>query len=141
MSITCPQCGYQFTQIEASMDGRAVKWRIRVRLYDMRRDPPELEADTEGDNGDQDAAGTMICLGLPGVAETLRDLAAGFHSSPVMGLDMEALRHRLKALRPTLSRRKGNAVWRVPYEVAATFNGDPVKYPWMARVDIEKVET
>ena len=120
------------------MDGRAVKWRIRVRLYDMRRDPPELEADTEAESPDQDAPGSTICLGLPDVADTLRDLATSFHSSPVLGLDDATLRHRLKSLRPTLSRRKGNAVWRVPYEVAATFNGDPVKFPWMARVDIEK---
>lgn len=109
-------------------DNRAASWRVRVRLYGPGK-PDEPEADSDDDlPGDQ--PGATVIDGLPNVAEHLMALAQGFHKSAPVGLDITTLRHRLKSLRPTLSRRGGNARWRVPYTVA---EGD-----WMATVGIQR---
>lgn len=142
-------------------DGRATKWRCRARLYNMNR-PDEAEADSDPDRP-ADAMGETVLGGLPAVADWLATLARNFHAgatstlarnfhagADVTGLDGATLRHRLKALRPTISRRKGNAVWRVPYQVHAPrpeYDGDrrgPAQVhtqDWMARVDVIRVET
>lgn len=121
-------------------DGRAVRWRVRVRLYNTARmDEPEADSD---DDLPADKPGTTILSGLPAVAEHLAILASGFHKQPPKGLDMNTLRHRLNSLRPTISRRGGNAVWRVPYRILQTahnFSGDTREQEWLARVDVEKV--
>lgn len=113
----------------AGMDGRTSKWRVRVRLYRTSK-LNEPEADSDPDLP-ADQLGATICAGLPAVATHLIALAAGYHGQSSAGLDTATLHHRLKSLRPTLSRRQGNAAWRVPYSNA---DGE-----WMARVDIAKV--
>lgn len=123
-------------------DGRATKWRCRVRLYNMNR-PDEAEADSDPDRP-ADAMGDTVLGGLPAVADWLATLARNFHAdASLAGLDSQTLRHRLKALRPTISRRKGNAVWRVPYQMqpAQIGLGRPAAQDWMARVDVIRVET
>lgn len=116
--------------VSLEADGRATKWRCRVRLYNMNR-PDEAEADSDPDRP-ADAMGETVLGGLPAVAEWLAQLAHGFHAGmEINGLDLTTLRHRLKALRPTISRRGGNAVWRVPYTVS--------DLGWMARVDVIRV--
>lgn len=118
--------------VSLEADGRATKWRCRVRLYNMNR-PDEPEADSDPDSA-ADAPGAVVLGGLPAVADWLATLAYTYHNGAnVSGLDLATLRHRLKALRPTISRRGGNAVWRVPYTVS--------DLAWMARVDVVRVET
>ncbi len=110
-------------------DGRSAKWRVRVRLYDAKRpDEPEADPDARAD-----APGSIVIAGLPEVAVYLGQLAINFHGQQCLGLDQATLLHRLKSLRPTLSRRGGNAAWRVPYSIS---QGD-----WLARVDVERVRT
>lgn len=111
----------------AILDGRAQQWRCRVRLYKAGMSEPEADSDPDID---ADKPGTLIIAGLPGVAEELGRTAREFHGANCAGLDMDTLRHRLKSLRPTLSRRGGDAVWRVPYRA-------PDGVEWLARVDIE----
>jgi hypothetical protein len=121
------------------LDGRTARWRCRFRLYDQR---DELQADSDPELSPE-AAGTQIIAGLPGVAVELGSLAAAFHgTTQLRGLSTPELERRLRGLRPTLSRRKGNAVWRVPYDTPQTWREAENHTPaWLARVDIERVGT
>lgn len=127
-------------QAIADADGRAARWRVRVRLYnDVRPDEPEADSDPDLP---PEAMGVTILNGLPAVAEHLATLASVFHCQAPAGLDDATLRHRLKSLRPTISRRGGDAVWRVPYKIfqaGDTFHGDTREQTWLARVDVERV--
>ncbi len=128
MSDKCPTCG-QLTR--PSGDGRASEWRIRVRLYTIARQySPVADSDPELA---LDAPGSLVVRGLPGVAMTLMNMAESHHGAPCEGLDASTLGNKIRGLRPTLSRRGGNAVWRVPYHV----NGAH----WLARVDIQREES
>lgn len=122
-------------------DGRQAKWRVRVRLYTAER-PDEPEADSDADLA-ADKPGATIIAGLPSVAEHLAILATTFHAQPCLGLEPDILLHRLKSLRPTISRRGGDAVWRVPYSIASRGQWEPndlrAKQNWLARVDVERV--
>ncbi len=125
---TCPICGHEFTHAQATMDARTQAWRIRVRLYHRdRRDEPEADSDPDLS---PDRQGTTVVHGLPAVAEELSVLASRYHGVECIGLEREVLLHKLKSLRPTLSRRGGDAVWRVTY---TTPTGE-----WLARVDVAR---
>ena len=120
-------------QLFTEHDGRVASWRVRVRLYRAdRADEPEADSDPDLP---PDKPGATILPGLPAVAEHLATLAQGFHAGAAAGLDNATLRHRLKGLRPTISRRGGDAVWRVPYRVAVAGSAQD----WLARVDVERV--
>lgn len=122
-----------------AVDGRAAQWRCRVRLYRGERDAGdagEPQADTDPD-AQANAPGSAVLSGLPAVADELAALAAAYHGSDCSGLERDTLLHRLKALRPTLSRRGGDAVWRVPYAVYEANGG--AGHAWLARVDVERV--
>lgn len=127
----CPTCSQPIKRPD--LDGRAVKWRTRTRIYDRTRLGDEPAADTDPDLSPE-LKGTTVLVGLPMVACEVRELAHLFHSGQgsCVGLEQETLLHKLKGLRPTLSRRGGNAVWRLPYTVAGR--------EWLVRVDIERVE-
>lgn len=134
MTELCETCHQPIKRPD--LDGRAVKWRTRTRIYDRTRLGDEPVADTDPDLS-PDAKGTSVLVGLPGVAMEVRELAHAYHETcqhpgPCVGLELVTLLHKLKGLRPTLSRRGGNAVWRLPYTVAGR--------EWLARVDIERVE-
>lgn len=128
-----------------AMDGRAQQWRVRIRLYNMANQN-EPEADTDADHA-ADYPGEMVIAGLPGVAAELAVLTQAFHGVACQGMDVETLKHRLKSLRPTLSRRRvaghNDAVWRVPYKVltADAFGGDNRELDWLARVDVIRETT
>lgn len=112
-------------------DGRTNNWRVRVRLYAADR-PNDVIADSDP-NSRPDAAGNDVVNGLPAVAELVATLAQAWHGAPCVGLDSATLRHKLKGLRPTLSRRGGNAVWRLDYRTAIS--------SYLARVDIQREES
>lgn len=120
-------------------DGRAAKWRCRFRLYDQRT-PAEPMADSDPELT-ADQPGTQIIAGLPDVAIELGALASAFHGTPMLrGLSQQELERRLKGLRPTISRRKGNATWRVPYDTEESWSvGKDHRAGWLARVDLERV--
>lgn len=133
---TCPACGRPWPNREP--DGRAKEWRVRIRLY-AKTNMDEPEADTDPDLA-PDAPGTLLLAGLPQVANELARTAEAFHGT-VSGLGEQTLLHRLKSLRPTLSRRGGDAVWRVPYQVTTRegdFTGESRVTEWLARVDIQR---
>lgn len=130
----------------AIMDGRTVKWRCRFRIYDIGKGK---DADPEADTDDGlplDQPGTTIISGLPNVATEVALLARAFHqgrgdfrdADQLAGLSSVELERRLKSLRPTLSRRGGNATWRVPYDTISTFNEQAHKRGWEMRVDIQR---
>lgn len=125
-SEKCPACGQALT---TAPDGRAQNWRIRVRLYDSAHgEEPVGDSDAELAAGEP---GARVLNGLPAVALAVADDVAGFHErETVPGMTCEELVHRLKSLRPTLSRRGGNAVWRLHYQTDGLH--------MLARVDVEK---
>lgn len=131
-------CNKFSTHSPTDIDARTVNWRIRIRLYDQRQ-PNDPAADTDPELP-PDRPGTTILRGLPAVADEVIQLARAFHNSPepLKGLSTEELDRRLRGLRPTLSRRGGNAVWRLPYDTVDQWReGSPGS--WLARVDIERV--
>jgi len=120
------------------LDGRASYWRVRVRLYTAERlDDPVADSDPDAL---PDETGETVLRGLPAVAEHLAALAGGYHGLPCVGLDGATLRHKLRGLRPTLSRRKGTAVWRLNYTTYEVLAGVERERAWLARVDIERAE-
>lgn len=129
------------TRTTQELDGRASRWRVRVRLYRAERlddaiadSDPDLPADT---------LPATTQHGLPGVAAYLTALASAFHGQACAGLDRATLSHKLKSLRPTLSRRGGDAVWRVPYSVMEHPVGAEAEQSaaWLARVDVARAVT
>lgn len=122
------------------LDGRAARWRCRFRLYAAENmDEPAADTDPELP---PDAPGTTIIAGLPAVGTELAELASLFHGSAVLsGLSPEHIARGLRGLRPTLSRRGGNAAWRLHYDTLETFRGTETrKRGWLARVDVERVK-
>ena len=115
-------------ELETPPDGRTTPRLIRVRLYRQGDDNPL--ADTEAE-ARPDAPGTWRVAGLPGVALALAQTASAFHGTPTMGLDRATLLKSIKGLRTTISRRGGNAVWRVRYQAG--------KDQFIARVDVVTV--
>jgi hypothetical protein len=113
-------------------DGRAARWRCRIRLYDETQ-PAEPQADSDPEL-DADKPGTVICVGLRGVVAELYQVAMQFHGTPhLAGLEPAHLESKIPGLRPTLSRRGGNACWRLKYKT-------PRGNDWTARVDMERIE-
>jgi hypothetical protein len=114
-------------------DGRTARWRCRFRVYREGQDEPEADSDAELR---PDLPGTTVIAGLPNVASEVIALAAAFHSKAmVLGLSREELSRKLDGLRPTLSRRGGNAVWRLEYKTI-DMNTHGTERNWLMRVDI-----
>lgn len=136
----CWQCGAeQMPDLEA--DNRARPYRARVRLYDLTKskDIPEADSDPELDAMD---SGTEICAGLSGVAEYVVQLANLYHGGAGLpGMERALLEDKIPGFRPTLSRNKGKATWRLPYDTPRTFSTGPLHKPgWVARVDVERAD-
>jgi len=133
MTFTCPHCGGKLTKAQLSQDRREIPWRVRVRLYGPHDEKvPEADSDLELS---PEKPGLTVVEGLPGVAAHVRALAASWHGGAALtGLNDETLKHSLKSLRPTISRRGGDAVWRVRYQVGTN---DGVQ-GWLARVDVQR---
>lgn len=116
------------------LDGRTAQWRCRFRIYNPAHDDPIADSD---DELSPDKPGAMVVSGLPNVALEVRELARAFHvGKAIMGLSGEELERRLKGLRPTLSRKGGVAVWRVPYETVEGQGTTSARKSWLMRVDI-----
>jgi hypothetical protein len=122
----CPTCQQPLKRPD--LDGRLVHWRVRVRLY-LPTHMDEPAADSDPDLS-PDRPGDTVVAGLPAVALHVQELAEGYHGGACEGLDEATLHHKLKGLRPTLSRRGGNAVWRLYYRY--------LTHEMFARVDIAK---
>lgn len=122
-----------------SVDSRMALWRCRFRIYDSQHmDDPIADSD---DEMPPDQPGSMVIAGLPNVAGEVTALATTFHKSGQMvGLDTSSLDRGLRGLRPTLSRNKGKATWRVWYDTLETFNERSQKRGWLMRVDIIREE-
>lgn len=121
-------------------DGRTAKWRCRFRIYDTRN-LDDVVADSD-DGLPPDHPGATVLSGLPNVAAEARELAKIFHEGKTLvGMSREELDRRLKSVRPTLSRRGGDAAWRVPYETMVDHGGIVNRRSWLMRVDILREET
>lgn len=131
----CPHCGKSATLAQLQHDGRTQRWRVRVRLY--RDGTEEPMADTDPELGPE-KPGTEIIAGLPAVAAFVSEIAQAFHGMTLAGeeLSEHTLYNKLNSLRPTLSRRGGNAVWRLQYQVT----GLAAMELWRARADVERID-
>lgn len=127
--MKCPSCGFEFEE----RDGRAAQWCARFRFYKGSTADPYADSDEELP---ADAPGAQTFSGLPAVAAELHRLGLWLHgkadATVLSGLELDTLLHKLRGLRPTISRRKGNAVWRVSYSVGGV--------AWLARVDVVRVD-
>jgi hypothetical protein len=112
---------------KAEADKRTVRWRIRLLLY---APSGELVADTDPELPPE-APGTIVVASLPGVAEELHStIMRHYGGHKLEGVTMPELLHRIRSLRPTLSRRGGAATWRVPFKMD--------DLPWRVDVDVRK---
>lgn len=125
------------------LDRRTAKWRCRFRIYDMVHSPDEPFADTEeGKPVDAPGSDDWIIDGLPAVATMITDLARRAHGNvQFQGLSGDDLARGLRGIRPTLSRRGGNAKWRIDYDTLESFNEYRQKRGWLMRVDIIREES
>lgn len=116
--------------LDASHDGRAVPWRVRLRLFPPDRMDPDADTDPELA---PDAPGTDIVHGLHGVSLWAAGILSAYHQSQGHALQPDVtdeFTRRIPSVRPTLSRNEGVAMWRVNYMV----NGQA----WLARVDLKR---
>lgn len=115
-------------QFDAADDGRAVPWRVRMRLYVGGMQ--DAEADTDPDlPPDQD--GAEVITGLHSVCFWAADICRTYHSPHDLGATFEdEFVKRIGSIRPTLSRNDGVAAWRIPYKVGGA--------DWLARIDIKR---
>lgn len=123
-------------------DGRAATWLCRFRIYSDRDAFIEPLADSD-DELDAGAAGTTRIKGLRAVADYAVQIAGLFHDNPgpLVGLDGDTLDMKVNGLRPTLSRRGGNAVWRLYYNTPRSVKpSDPRHFAYLIRIDLERAE-
>ena len=91
----------------------------------------EPAADTD-DDLPPGADGRMVKAGLPAVMEWLAELGVEFHKGQCPGLSLPELMHKLRSVRPAVSKNKGFATFAVNY---TTMGGE-----WRALVKILKVD-
>ena len=109
-------------------DTRGTARRVRVRLFPLGGPDTDPAADTAPDLP-ADQPGSMLVASLPAMAAAVAALCFHFHGvEGVTGLDKADLDRGIRGLRVTLSRRGGEATWRLPYQVHGS--------KWMARVDV-----
>ena len=114
-------------QTRTDTDARTTPRQIRIRLYKVGVAEPMADSEP---HLPPSQPGTWVVAGLPATAFALAQLAAVYHQgATITGLDKATLDRSINGLRPTLSRRGGEATWRVPYDV----DGEP----WMARIDVQ----
>ncbi len=111
-------------------DRRIRDWAIRIRLYSDNIDVDAV-ADTQPDDP-PDAGGDWVVHGLGAACAALQNVVYGYHAgTPPAGLDNERLQRAIKGLRPTISRRGGNATLRLEYAAGGTV--------WTVRMDVDRV--
>lgn len=123
-------------------DKRAATWLCRFRIYSDRDGFTEPEADSD-DDLDPGAPGTTLIKGLRAVGDYAVQLAAAYHDNPgpLAGLSGEALDKKVAGLRPTLSRRGGNATWRLYYNTPRSIQpSNPRHFAYLIRIDLERAE-
>jgi hypothetical protein len=127
---------------DPAKDGRAATWLCRFRIYSDLDNFAEPIADSD-DDLEPGAPGTTLVKGLRAVADYGVQLAVAFHNVGMLsGLDDDTLDMKVNGLRPTLSRRGGNAVWRLQYNTPNSMKpGDPRHKCYLLRIDIERAET
>lgn len=121
-------------------DQRAVPWQVRFRIYSEKDGFAEPVADSDPDLPAGEL-GAEVIRGLPIVGDTAAAMAHEFHNvGPLRGLDQDTLAKKILGLRPTLSRRDGNAVWRLYYDTPDTFKlaAPHNKGGWMLRIDLQR---
>lgn len=93
-------------------DKRNTIWLTRLQLSK----DGELLADSHPDLT-PDAFGDWPIAGLHAVANAGRLVALQFHGVEPTGFDNETIGRRIKSIRVTLHRHKGDAKWKIPYAV------------------------
>jgi hypothetical protein len=132
----CPHCG---GDLSGQDDGRAGTWRYRVRLYDMEVNPDEPMVDSDADLA-PDKPGRETIRGLWRVLTDTATAAAEHHGGQQLrGLGPQDQERKLRGIRPTLSRNKGRATFRIGYDTPASWRDNPNHEPrYLARVDVLK---
>ena len=118
-------------------DGRAIKWRARLRIYDMgkNRDEPVWDSDK---SSPPDQPGKTTILGMANVEAWIAELASNYHNAACAGLDKQSLARKTKNLRAMMSNRgDGTGTLRADYQVLVK---DTIKY-MLARCDVQRVDT
>lgn len=133
---TCPHCGFD---LEGADDGRAGWWKFRVRLYDMSRADDEPMADSDSEK-DADQPGGEVARGLWKVMLETARAAVTWHQGEVLrGMGNSDLERKIRGIRATLSRRKGQATIRMEYDTLDSFSDATDHTPrYLARVDVVK---
>jgi len=133
---SCPHCG---ADLAGQLDGRAESWRYRTRLYDMEVNPDEPIADSDSDLP-ADKPGAGVIRGLWRVLSDAATAAADFHGGQLLrGLEPVEQERKLRGIRPTLSRNKGRACFRIGYDTPASWRDDPNREPrYLLRIDVLK---
>lgn len=132
----CPNCG---CDLEGAADGRATRWRIRVRLYDMHSDSNEPMVDSDP-SLEPDQPGDTVVYGLWKVISETYEAVQSWHEEPCVGLDDETRERKERGIRPTLSRNKGRGTIRIEYDTKESFNPSGRTPRYLARCDIVRAD-
>lgn len=134
----CPNCG---ADLAGQLDGRAGWWSYRVRLYDMETAPHDPIADSDAGLA-ADLPGADRIRGLWKVLSEAATAAMDFHATTTLhGFSQDDQERKLRGIRPTLSRNRGRATIRVPYDTNASHTAAPGHTPrYLARIDILRLE-
>lgn len=109
------------TSKSQARDGRAIDWRVRVRLYGEKDGFEEAFADTDP-GADPGAPGETVVSGLPAVASFAVDVAVEHHDQACSGLDGAAMGRKLRSLRTQLAYR-ANGTGRILADYAINDRG------------------
>lgn len=100
-------------------DGRSARWRVRMIIWPEPVDRTEPAADSDPDHASNlDYPGDTLIHGLPGVAQWAWDLIHTHHDgAEITGLSLDAIKHKIRGLRVSLSNQGGSCAWRLRYTV------------------------
>lgn len=122
---------------DTAWDGRALRWRVRLFLYDRSGPMREPVADSDASNS-MDRPGETVLSGLKSVAPWIAELAGQYHGAPCAGLDTLALAHKIKSLRTLISYRKdGSGTLKAEYVV---MQPDGSSREMLARCEVLRID-
>lgn len=120
----------------SGIDGRAVGWRARIRLYMADDNYQQPIADSDP-TLDADMAGTTVFAALPAIGPWLQETATEHHKAACSGLEMPNIKKKIAGLRTQLSLARSHfGTLRVDYFVMV----GGIEKHMLARVDVERSE-
>lgn len=119
-------------------DGRAIGWYARARFFKGGSEEA-FEDSADGLPLGQVPKDHMF-EGLPAIAgQVVRWAHEALAPRAIKGLTPGDMRRYTRSIRPTLSRNKGKAAWRIWFDTEETWSAEPGHKPaFLVRVDLEK---